>query len=346
MPRGGLGLPDPVANYNSRLAPRRFRVPRRAVPGALVAAAPWGLGAGSSPRFWGSGPVGSGLRPARLRAAAAGGRPGLRGPGVFRAPGPAGARGLRFPACTALLTGPFQTCSGIYPGIFNPDSRGLPLAEVAVAELLKAEGYATAMVGKWHLGLGQNGSFLPTHRAFDHFLGVPDSHDQGPCQNLTCFPPDTKCFGTCDQGVVPVPLLWSQSIVQQPISFPDLVPLYNKFSWDFIASCARRGVPFLLYQASHCCPEEPSVGPLTGGGLVSCSVLGSGGTEMLHLALQDPTVTFPDSVSHQHPSAEEQGCAVGHEYVAEVGKHSSQTDAAKGFGGTYGVQRDRADKPP
>ncbi|KFO77994.1 Hematopoietic lineage cell-specific protein [Cuculus canorus] len=37
-------------------------------------------------------------------------------------------------------------------------------------------------------------------------------------------------------------------------------------------------------------------------------------------------------------------CAVGHEYVAEVGKHSSQTDAAKGFGGKYGVQRDRADK--
>ncbi|XP_075857993.1 hematopoietic lineage cell-specific protein isoform X2 [Microcebus murinus] len=36
--------------------------------------------------------------------------------------------------------------------------------------------------------------------------------------------------------------------------------------------------------------------------------------------------------------------AVGHEYVAEVEKHSSQTDAAKGFGGRYGVQRDRADK--
>ncbi|XP_010010999.1 PREDICTED: arylsulfatase A, partial [Nestor notabilis] len=55
----------------------------------------------------------------------------------------------------------------------------------------------------------------------------------GPCQNLTCFPPDIKCFGTCDQG------------------FPDLVPLYNKFSRNFIADCARRGVPFLLYYASH-----------------------------------------------------------------------------------------------
>jgi hypothetical protein len=35
---------------------------------------------------------------------------------------------------------------------------------------------------------------------------------------------------------------------------------------------------------------------------------------------------------------------VGHEYVADVEKHSSQTDAARGFGGKYGVERDRADK--
>uniref|UniRef100_A0A8B9P894 Arylsulfatase A n=1 Tax=Apteryx owenii TaxID=8824 RepID=A0A8B9P894_APTOW len=143
------------------------------------------------------------------------------------------ARGLRFtdfyssssvcsPSRAALLTGRFQMRSGVYPGVFDPDSRGgLPLSEITLAE------------------------------GFDHFLGVPYSHDQGPCQNLTCFPPDIKCFGTCDQGLVPVPLLWNQSIVQQPVSFPDLVPLYNKFSRDFIADCARRGIPFLLYYASH-----------------------------------------------------------------------------------------------
>ncbi|XP_050809113.1 arylsulfatase A [Gopherus flavomarginatus] len=173
------------------------------------------------------------------------------------------ARGLRFtdfyascPLCSpsraALLTGRYQTRSGVYPGVFYPGSRGgLPLSEVTIAEVLKARGYATAMVGKWHLGLGANGSFLPIHQGFDHFLGVPYSHDQGPCQNLTCFPPDTKCFGTCDQGVVPVPLLLNQSILQQPLAFPQLVPLYNKFSRDFIAGCARRGHPFFLYYASH-----------------------------------------------------------------------------------------------
>lgn len=36
--------------------------------------------------------------------------------------------------------------------------------------------------------------------------------------------------------------------------------------------------------------------------------------------------------------------ALGHGYVAEVEQHSSQTDAAKGFGGKFGVQKDRVDK--
>lgn len=36
--------------------------------------------------------------------------------------------------------------------------------------------------------------------------------------------------------------------------------------------------------------------------------------------------------------------AVGHDYVAQVEHHSSQKDAAKGFGGKFGVQKDRVDK--
>lgn len=36
--------------------------------------------------------------------------------------------------------------------------------------------------------------------------------------------------------------------------------------------------------------------------------------------------------------------ALGHDYVAQVEQHSSQKDAAKGFGGKYGVQKDRVDK--
>lgn len=36
--------------------------------------------------------------------------------------------------------------------------------------------------------------------------------------------------------------------------------------------------------------------------------------------------------------------ALGHDYVADVEQHSSQKDASKGFGGKFGVQKDRVDR--
>ncbi|XP_078275729.1 arylsulfatase A [Rhinoraja longicauda] len=156
------------------------------------------------------------------------------------------------PSRAALLTGRYPTRSGIFPGVFFPGSRGgLPLNETTIAELLKQQGYVTAMVGKWHLGNGLNGSYLPIHQGFDEFLGVPYSHDQGPCQNLTCFPPDTKCYGKCDQGVVLLPLIKNDKVVQQPINFTKLTPKYNRFARDFILRATKQGKPFFLYYASH-----------------------------------------------------------------------------------------------
>ncbi|KAJ8392295.1 hypothetical protein AAFF_G00076590 [Aldrovandia affinis] len=152
----------------------------------------------------------------------------------------------------ALLTGRYQTRSGIYPGVFYPGSRGgLPLNETTIAEVLKPSGYATAIVGKWHLGVGPNRMYLPTNQGFDHYLGVPYSHDQGPCQNLTCFPPDIQCFGMCDQGVVTVPLMANDTIKQQPVSFLDLEKAYSDFATQFISMSARRKQPFFLYYPSH-----------------------------------------------------------------------------------------------
>lgn len=78
----------------------------------------------------------------------------------------------------SLLTGRYQTRSGIYPGVIYPGSiGGLPLNETTIAEVLKPLGYATAAVGKWHLGVGSNGMFLPTNQGFDQYLGIPYSHD-------------------------------------------------------------------------------------------------------------------------------------------------------------------------
>ncbi|XP_068131966.1 arylsulfatase A [Hyperolius riggenbachi] len=173
------------------------------------------------------------------------------------------ARGLRFtnfyttgavcsPSRASLLTGRFQTRSGVYPGVFYPSSvGGLPLSEVTIAEILQTRGYATAMVGKWHLGLGLNGTFLPTRQGFQHFLGVPYSHDQGPCGNLICFPPNITCVGTCDLGETLLPVFIDEKILQQPVDFTMLVRMYERFCQGFIEEAVSEKRPFFLYYASH-----------------------------------------------------------------------------------------------
>jgi arylsulfatase A-like enzyme len=71
------------------------------------------------------------------------------------------------PTRAGLLTGRYQQRFGFYTG---GDSRvGLPLSEVTVADLLKKEGYATGVVGKWHVGLEPE--YRPLQRGFDEFYG-------------------------------------------------------------------------------------------------------------------------------------------------------------------------------
>ncbi|XP_034032558.1 arylsulfatase A isoform X1 [Thalassophryne amazonica] len=187
------------------------------------------------------------------------------------------ARGLRFtdfycssPVCSpsraSLLTGRYQTRSGVYPGVFYPDSiGGLPLNETTIAEILKPLGYATAAVGKWHLGVGPNGMFLPTNQGFDEYLGIPYSHDQGPCQNLTCFPPDVKCFGLCNIGSVSVPLMHNDVIMQQPANFLYLERAYSEFATDFIIKSTKNKQPFFLYYPSHHTHYPQYAGPGAAG---------------------------------------------------------------------------------
>lgn len=173
------------------------------------------------------------------------------------------AGGLRFtdfyvpvslctPSRAALLTGRLPVRVGLYPGVLEPGSRGgLPLKEVTLAEMLASRGYLTGMAGKWHLGVGPKGAFLPPNQGFHRFLGIPYSHDQGPCQNLVCFPPNTTCEGTCDQGIVPIPLMANLSVVSQPPWLPSLEARYVAFARELMKDAKRRGRPFFLYFASH-----------------------------------------------------------------------------------------------
>ncbi len=90
--------------------------------------------------------------------------------------------GIRFthgyvtaPVCNAsraaLLTGRYQQRFGVEL-LTHPN---LPVSETMLSERLKTLGYATSLVGKWHLG--SQGQFLPQRRGYDEFFGfLPALH--------------------------------------------------------------------------------------------------------------------------------------------------------------------------
>ncbi len=84
------------------------------------------------------------------------------------------------PSRAGLLTGRYPVRTGLgYEVILAGDDRGLPLSETTIASALKPAGYATALVGKWHLG--QVAPYWPpTGHGFDEFFGIPYSHDIEP----------------------------------------------------------------------------------------------------------------------------------------------------------------------
>ncbi|XP_035810865.1 arylsulfatase G isoform X2 [Amphiprion ocellaris] len=97
------------------------------------------------------------------------------------------------PSRAAILTGRYGLRNGVTHNFAVNSVAGLPLSEVTLPQLLKKEGYYTAMIGKWHLG--HNEPYSPTNRGFDYYLGIPYSNDMGctdmPGYNLPqCLPCD------------------------------------------------------------------------------------------------------------------------------------------------------------
>jgi arylsulfatase A-like enzyme len=135
------------------------------------------------------------------------------------------------PVCSmsraALMTGCYNTRVSV-PGVLFPDSKiGLNPEEITVAEILKQRGYATACIGKWHLGYQQE--FLPTRQGFDYYFGLPYSNDMR--KGVRGFPP--------------LPLVRGEEVIETEPDQSQLTRRYTEEAVKFIAE--HKQEPFFVY---------------------------------------------------------------------------------------------------
>jgi len=152
------------------------------------------------------------------------------------------------PVCSAsraaLLTGCYSNRIGIHGALGPAATHGIAAGEMTLAELVKEKGYATGMVGKWHLG--RPAQFLPTHHGFDEYFGLPYSNDMWPLH------PEAKA-GTYP----PLPLIEGDHVLKEELTHEDQAQLttqYTERAVRFIDKNKDR--PFFLYVA-HNMPHVP-----------------------------------------------------------------------------------------
>lgn len=152
------------------------------------------------------------------------------------------------PACSAaryaLLTGRNPLRSGLGSWVLGPEShKYIHPKEVTLAEGLKARGYATAIFGKWHLGMPNQANqmaveSLPLAHGFDAWFGTPVSHDYEKVVPLLRGNP---------QGTVPV-AGYEQvdtDVFGKPELYATLTRQYTDHALKFIEKNAEK--PFFLY---------------------------------------------------------------------------------------------------
>jgi len=170
------------------------------------------------------------------------------------------------PSRAGLMTGRHQQRFGFEynngPGRLDREQhRGLDPREKTLADVLKAGGYRTGIVGKWHLGW--NDEHYPTNRGFDHFWGLltgqtnfmrPDGPDV-----VNAYPPSKP--GDSRELAQPYQTVGE---TEQLVTGPDrrVVELGDRHMTDLITDEAIRFIdgtgdkPFFLYLA-HPAPHTP-----------------------------------------------------------------------------------------
>jgi arylsulfatase A-like enzyme len=163
------------------------------------------------------------------------------------------------PSRAALLTGCYPPRVGVTRVLFPKNSNGLSPNETTIADMLKEQDYATACIGKWHLGHKEK--FLPPSNGFDQYFGIPYSND------MTVDPKaEVAENAVFREGMTLdsmrhdkpkknwVPLMRDTKIVEYPADQTTLTKRYTEEALAFIDKNKEK--PFFLYLA-HTMPHIP-----------------------------------------------------------------------------------------
>ncbi len=178
------------------------------------------------------------------------------------------ANGVRFTnfhvstaVCSAsrasLLTGCYNERLSVQGAYMPWDTLiGLNPDEVTIADMLKEHGYATGMVGKWHLGV--NKAFLPLQQGFDEYYGIPYSNDMWPVDydGISVHAKDSVSK-PWKLKYPPLPILEGNEQVAEIHTLEEqaqITTMYTDKAVDFIKR--HQSEPFFLYLA-HSMPHVP-----------------------------------------------------------------------------------------
>jgi arylsulfatase A len=189
------------------------------------------------------------------------GHPSIRTPQIDRMV----SEGVRFtdfysaaPVCTpsraALLTGRLPIRSGMcgddkHRVLRSNAAGGLPAEEITLAEALKPRGFATACIGKWHLG--QLPQYLPTRNGFDEYFGLPYSNDMDRVADRSL---GRAIFWNPKSEFWNPPLMRGEETIEQPAQQQSITRRYTDEATRFVRR--NRNKPFFLYLA-HSFPHVP-----------------------------------------------------------------------------------------